>query len=128
MVTVSMMHAHHVPVIPLPLLRIREHAVGLAYLRKTLACVGVVAVEVWMCLLGKGVELLLQLCLRGMLSDPKHFVVVRSVTVAARGAIGLGEVALLSACSVDGKTFGRPGICEAETRECARPQVHASCL
>lgn len=86
-VTMAMMMVcpHHIPIIALPLFRVGQNAVGLAYLRETFAGIGVAAIDVRVRLFGKCIKLLLQFGLRDMLADSEHFVVVRGMAVGVKG-------------------------------------------
>lgn len=75
-VGVVVLPAHHISVVTLPLLWVREHAIALADLRESLSRIRVPRVDIWVRLLGKHVKLSLQLRLCGMHGHSEHFIVV----------------------------------------------------
>lgn len=87
---VLLLRTHDISIISLPLFRICENGVALAYLRESFCGLGICAVHIRVGLFGKNVELALEVCLAGVGRKFQDFVVVerRLSSLVSVGSVG----------------------------------------
>ena len=76
MSAVGVVDVEDIPVVAFAFFGVREDGIGFAYLGEALACVGVVAVAVWVGFFRENVELFLEFGRGGVMMDAEDFVVV----------------------------------------------------
>ncbi len=71
-----MVDMEDIPVVAFAFFRVREDGIGFAYLGEAFACLGVIAVAVWVGFFREHVELFLEFGRGGVMVDAEDFVVV----------------------------------------------------